>query len=64
MTMWGSCGLLPVILLMNEELKKGEHTVRWNGLNDSGGQLNNGIYIVKLLINNVSQSNVKLVLNK
>ena len=52
-----------VKVLVNEKLAKGEHHIRWNGVDNSGKKLNNGVYFVRLLTDNTRQSSIKLILN-
>jgi hypothetical protein len=37
-----------IITLVDESQKSGEHSVNWNGKNNSGEEVNSGIYFYKL----------------
>jgi hypothetical protein len=37
-----------VALLLDSDVEAGPHTVRWNGLNDSGKKVSSGIYMFRL----------------
>ena len=52
-----------VIVLINENKAKGEHNIQWDGLTASGNNPNRGVYIVKLLTDNTSESHSKLIIN-
>lgn len=53
-----------VSVLLNDNQTKGEHSIQWNGVNNSGSKLGHGVYIVKLMIDNVYGSHSKLVVSR
>ena len=42
--------------IVNKNLQSGWHTIEWNGKNDSGGIINSGIYIGRLITGNYQKS--------
>ncbi|MCD4793415.1 MAG: carboxypeptidase regulatory-like domain-containing protein [Bacteroidales bacterium] len=51
-----------VNVLLNNELEKGNHKLIWDGTNNSGGRLANGIYFCKIISNNNTQSGKVILL--
>jgi len=49
-------------LLLNDTQPQGKHIIKWNGLNKSGSRLKSGIYIVRLLTENTTESITKLII--
>ena len=49
--------------LINEELNNGEHSVRWNGENNSGKQVPNGTYFFRLTVDGLSKTQRGILAN-
>ena len=52
-----------VAVLLNGKQSVGKHSIKWNGLSNTGTKINSGIYIVQLLIDNKQESRCKIIVN-
>jgi len=52
-----------IATLVNGELSSGEHTVRWNGVDDPGGAVADGVYFCRVKAGATEQT-VKMILVK
>lgn len=48
--------------LVSEEVQRGEYTIVWNGLNESGDQMSSGTYLYRMIANDFVQSKKMLLL--
>ena len=56
-----------VKILLNGNLSQGNHNVEWNGINNSGIAVGNGIYICRMTIKSNTElysQNIKMTLLK
>ncbi|MBK9097974.1 MAG: T9SS type A sorting domain-containing protein [bacterium] len=48
--------------LFNDEVQRGQYTMEWNGLDESGNQMSSGTYIYRMIANEFVQSKKMLLL--